>query len=58
MIPPGFNDCEHLKQLRTKGGQHCKRLRTNVPVVGFTGIGNGDLLRCFYWMLLLGEYIL
>ncbi len=37
----GFNDCERPKHVRTKGGQHCERLRTNVAAVGFTGIGNG-----------------
>jgi hypothetical protein len=41
IIPPSFNDWEHPKQVRTKGGQHCKRLRTNVPTGGFTAVGNG-----------------
>jgi hypothetical protein len=41
IIPPSFNDWEHPKQVRTKGGQHCKRLRTNVPTGRFTAVGNG-----------------
>ncbi len=47
MLPPGFRDCAHPKQLRTRGGQHSRRLTKNgslagIMLPGVVGISTGE----------------